>query len=113
MKNILKRVAVAESLRCLQRAGNRCPERGEKKADLKEMHSAWMDLWDDLYIINYRSCRIKCGCVYLNSQLPLDTTQDVSFPFPRSLGCNKTARLPSTFGILVPSVWNISPGIRF
>lgn len=88
-------------------------EGGEKKADLKEMHSAWLDLCDDLYVIKYRSCRIKCDCMNLNSQLPLYTTQDVSFLLSRSLGCNKTACLPSTFGILVPSVWNVALGIRF
>lgn len=38
-----------------------------EKADLEEMYSAWLDLCDDLYVIKYRSCRIKCDCVNLNS----------------------------------------------
>lgn len=77
-----------------------------KKADLKETQrvdsrAQWLvGLRGDLCISNCRSYRIKCGCMYFNSQLFLYTTNIVSSPFTRSFGCNKTADLLYPFGIL-------------
>lgn len=39
----------------------------------------WLDLRGDLYLSNYRSYRIKCGCKYFNSQLPLYAIRAVFF----------------------------------